>query len=62
MMATTALSLPEMILLKKVIKPKLIGVFVVITGIAIILVGYLFNGITHWLIYNKWKEFNRNER
>ncbi len=50
MMATTALSLPEMILLRKVIKPKLIGVFVTITGIAIILVGYLFNGITHWLI------------
>jgi len=50
MMATTALSLPEMILLKKVIKPKLIGVFVAITGIAIIFVGYLFNGIAHWLI------------
>ena len=50
MMATTALSLPEMILLRKVIKPKLIGVFVVITGIAIIFVGYLFNGISHWLI------------
>lgn len=50
MMATTALSLPEMILLKKVIKPKLIGVFVAITGIAIILVGYLFNGIAHLLI------------
>ncbi|WP_066499511.1 permease [Abyssisolibacter fermentans] len=50
MMATTALSLPEMILLKKVIKPKLIGVFVGITGIAIILVGYLFNGIAHLLI------------
>ncbi len=50
MMATTALSLPEMILLRKVIKPKLIGVFVTITGIAIILVGYLFNGIAHWLI------------
>jgi uncharacterized membrane protein YraQ (UPF0718 family) len=50
MMATTALSLPEMILLKKVIKPKLIAVFVSITGAAIIVVGYLFNGIAHWLI------------
>ena len=50
MMATTALSLPEMILLKKVIKPKLIATFVGITGIAIILVGYLFNGLAHWLI------------
>jgi hypothetical protein len=49
MMATTALSLPEMILLRKVIKPKLIVAFVTITGIAIILVGYLFNGFSHWL-------------
>jgi hypothetical protein len=50
MMATTALSLPEMILLRKVIKPKLIAAFIIITGIGIILVGYLFNGIAHWLI------------
>jgi len=50
MMATTALSLPEMILLKKVIKPKLIGAFVAITGAGIIAVGYLFNGLAHLLI------------
>lgn len=50
MMATTALSAPEMILLRKVIKPKLIGYFVVITGISIILVGYLFNAVSHLLI------------
>ncbi len=43
MMATTALSLPEMILLRKVIKPKLIAAFVVITSVAIVMVGYLFN-------------------
>ncbi|MBY3621039.1 permease [Acinetobacter sp. CUI P1] len=43
MMAVTALSLPEIILLRKVIKPKLIGAFVIITGISIILVGYFFN-------------------
>lgn len=43
MMAVTALSLPEMILLRKVIRPKLIGAFVLITGISIILAGYLFN-------------------
>lgn len=43
MMAVTALSLPEMILLRKVIKPKLIAAFVLITGIGIIIVGYLFN-------------------
>lgn len=43
MMAVTALSLPELILLRKVIKPRLIGVFVLITGMAIILAGYMFN-------------------
>ena len=45
MMAITALSLPEMIILRKVIKPRLIGIFVSITGVSIILVGYLFNFI-----------------
>jgi uncharacterized membrane protein YraQ (UPF0718 family) len=50
MMAVTALSLPEMILLRKVIKPKLIGVFVVIVGVGIILTGYLFNLIGHLII------------
>lgn len=50
MMATVALSLPEMILLRKVIKPKLIAYFVVITGIGIIFVGYLFNGLAAILI------------
>ncbi len=50
MMAVTALSLPEMILLRKVIKPKLIGAFAAITGIGIIIVGYLFNIMTHLLI------------
>lgn len=43
MMAVTALSLPEMILLRKVIKPKLIIAFIVIVGIGIILTGYFFN-------------------
>ncbi|WP_459844341.1 permease [Halanaerocella petrolearia] len=43
MMATTALSLPEMVILRKVIKPKLIAIFIAVVGIAIIGVGYLFN-------------------
>ncbi len=43
MMSVVALSLPEMILLKQVMKPKLIGIFVAITGVSIIFVGYLFN-------------------
>lgn len=50
MMATTALSLPEMILLRKVIKKKLIGAFLAITAIGITLVGYLFNALAPWLL------------
>jgi len=43
LMAVTALSLPEIIILKKVLKKRLIITFVSVTGIAIILTGYLFN-------------------
>ncbi len=43
MMSVVALSLPELILLKQVIKPKLIAIFVAITGTSILMVGYLFN-------------------
>jgi uncharacterized membrane protein YraQ (UPF0718 family) len=43
MMAVTALSLPEMIILRKVLKIPLLGVFVGILTVAIITVGYLFN-------------------
>lgn len=43
MMSVTALSLPEMIILRKVIKPRLIATFVLVTTIAILIVGYLFN-------------------
>jgi uncharacterized membrane protein YraQ (UPF0718 family) len=43
MMSVTAPSLPECIILRKVIKPKLIALFIVTTGIGIILVGYVFN-------------------
>lgn len=45
MMAITALSLPEMILLRKVIQPRLIGVFIAVVSIGIILIGYGFNAI-----------------
>jgi uncharacterized protein len=45
MMAVTALSLPEMIILRKVLKVKLLVVFVGIMTVTIIGVGYLFNGI-----------------
>lgn len=50
MMATTALSLPEMIILRKVIKPKLIAKFVIITSIGIVFVGFIFNYISPYLI------------
>jgi uncharacterized membrane protein YraQ (UPF0718 family) len=42
-MAVTALSLPEMIILKKVLKNELIGAFVLIVTVSIIFTGYLFN-------------------
>jgi uncharacterized membrane protein YraQ (UPF0718 family) len=45
MMAVTALSLPEMIILRKVLKVRLLAVFVGIMTITIIGVGYLFNAI-----------------
>lgn len=45
MMAVTALSLPEMIILRKVLKPQMLGVFVGIMTITIIGVGYIFNVI-----------------
>ena len=43
MMAVTALSLPSIIVLKKVVKPELLGVFVGIVSVGIIIIGYLFN-------------------
>jgi uncharacterized protein len=43
MMAVIGLSLPETIILRRVLKPTLIGVFVGVVGSGILLVGYLFN-------------------
>ncbi|MCX6558367.1 MAG: permease [Candidatus Aminicenantes bacterium] len=45
MMAVTGLSLPEMILLRRVLKPKLLAVFIAIVGSGIVFTGYLFNFI-----------------
>lgn len=45
MMAVTALSLPEFIILRNVLKPKLITIFAGILFVAITLTGYLFNAI-----------------
>ena len=45
MMSVTALSLPEFIILKKVLKPKLIVTYASIVAVGIIFIGYLFNAI-----------------
>jgi hypothetical protein len=45
MMAVIALSLPEMIILRKVLRPPLIATFVGVVGTGILIVGYLFNAI-----------------
>nr|WP_279380752.1 permease [Mobilitalea sibirica] len=49
MMGVTALSLPSMILLKKVVKPRLLAYFIGIVTIGIILIGYLFNALNLFL-------------
>lgn len=43
MMAVVGLSLPETIILRRVLKPRLLAVFVGTVAMAIILIGYLFN-------------------
>lgn len=50
MMAVTTLSLPSMIMLKKVIKTKLLVIFISICIFGIIVVGYLFNMIQNYII------------
>lgn len=50
MMAVTTLSLPSLILLRKAVKPKLLGVFVAICVVGIILVGYSFNALRYVLL------------
>ena len=43
MMSVVGLSLPEMVILRRVLKPQLIAIFVGVVALAIILIGYLFN-------------------
>ena len=45
MMGVTTLSLPSMIMLRKAVKPKLLGIFIGICTFGIIVVGYFFNAI-----------------
>ncbi len=50
MMGVTTLSLPSMIMLRKAVKPKLLGIFVGVCAIGIIIVGYFFNAIQPFII------------
>ena len=50
MMSVTALSLPSMIMLKRVVKLPLLSIFVGIVTVGIISIGYLFNSANHLLI------------
>ena len=43
MMAVIGLSLPETIILRKVLRPRLIATFIAVVGVGILIVGYLFN-------------------
>jgi len=50
MMAVTALSLPSIIMLKRVVKTPLLVLFLTIVARGILGIGFLFNAITHWFI------------
>lgn len=50
MMAVTTLSLPSMIMLRKAVKPKLLGAFIAVCTVGIILVGYFFNLFQQFLL------------
>ena len=50
MMGVTTLSLPSIIMLRKAVKPKLLGIFVAVCTIGILIVGYFFNAIQFLLV------------
>lgn len=50
MMGVTTLSLPSMVMLRKAVKPKLLGIFIAICTVGIIIVGYFFNIIQNFII------------
>jgi uncharacterized protein len=45
MMSVIGLSLPEAIILRKVLRPRLIATFIGVVAVGILCVGYLFNAI-----------------
>ena len=50
MMGVTALSLPSMVMLSKVVKPKLLGIFAGLVAFGIIIIGYTFNALGYLFI------------
>lgn len=50
MMAVTTLSLPSMIMLRKAVKPKLLGIFIAVCTFGIVIVGYFFNAIQYLIL------------
>jgi uncharacterized membrane protein YraQ (UPF0718 family) len=50
MMGVTALSLPSLIMLKRVVKTKLLAVFFAVVTIGIIIIGYSFNALSYLLV------------
>jgi hypothetical protein len=45
MMSVIGLSLPETIILRKVLKPRLIATFIGVVAVGILIVGYVFNAV-----------------
>ncbi|MDT2639327.1 permease [Enterococcus dongliensis] len=45
MMSVTTLSLPSLIMLSRVVKPKLLGIFITICIVGILLIGFIFNSV-----------------
>ena len=50
MMGVTTLSLPSMVMLRKALKPKLLGIFIAVCTIGIMIVGYFFNAVQPFII------------
>ena len=50
MMGVTALSLPSLVMLSKVVKPKLLAIFFGIVAVGIIIIGYSFNAFSYLFI------------
>ncbi len=50
MMAVTAMSIPSMIMISKVVKPKLLTIFIFIITMGIIIIGYIFNFLQSYII------------